>query len=264
MPYMRVSGITVPSASAEKVPALVGRELRTGKGNRDVSRRAGDREKDEWRVGTSAMTLQDANALESILVGEAHVWDLVGSWASSGGAGVRAGASVRFAFTGGPYADANMATVPSAATCDLRAKLGDRWTVLATRKDGTWGVYGFRSTGNYSKNGAIVAATTLPWLAKQSNGDVRLSGKTDAGANADLEIAQVVTIPAVLSDAMLNQATAWITRRWAASPVLEVSGDFLPRTYQLMRAEMESGAGHGGTLVPRRVLSFTLRQAEGA
>ena len=262
MVYMRVSGITVPSASAKWAAVPVGREVRTARGARDLSRR-GDREKDECSVGTNAMPVANADALESILIGEPHVWALQGDWASSGAAGVRAGGSVRFAFTGGPFADADMATVPSSATLELRAKLGDRWTALVVRKDTTWKHYGFRSTGNYSVGGVVQGAATLPWLTKQSDGDVRLSGLNDAGAGADLEVAQVVAIPSVLPDAMLNQATAWLTRRWAASPVLDMSGDFVAETYRLMRAEMEPGAHVPGP-TERRVLAFTLRQAEGA
>lgn len=264
MSYMTVNGIRIPTASSKKRRTPVGRRRVAANGRVETSRRA-DRLKDEWDVGTIPLLAAEANALEAILAGRAHVWDLNGSWSSSGGAGVRANNSLSFRFAAGPYADATFARVASGGSVDLMADYGAAWTVLVRRLDTTWKHYGFRSTGNMAVDGAIVPAVTiLPWFSLGLvTDDIILSGKNDANVNANLDVAQVVFIPEVLPDTLLIEATAWIDRRWGASPVLDISGDFTARTHMLARASVSTGA-----LVPgpqeRRVLVATIRQAEGA
>lgn len=263
MPYMRVGGITVGVASARKRHPAVGRRRTSGRGAQEDTRR-GDRSKDEWDIGTSPLPAAEAESLSAILTGFSHVWSLDGSWASSGSAGVRAQNGLRFIFGGGPFAgSANYTRVETGVDVDFVGNLGDLWTVLVVRKDTTWKHYAFRSTGDYAVNGVVQADPTLPWFTKQSNGDLRFSGLTDAGANANLDLGQIVAIPAVLPDTHVVAATAWLTRRWAAMPVLDVSGSFLgARSYMLMRATVKPG-DHVAGPTERRVVSFHLRQAEG-
>lgn len=226
--------------------------------------------KEAHELVTDSMPPDEAESLENLLLGRGHVWTLAYDLASSGAAGIRQHAAAQvftFLNTGAPYAGTDGAyqtRILSGQALDFIAGLtASRWTFLVSK--GT-DFYAFRSTGNHSKNGAIVASSSLPWCSRQSNGDVRLEGKNDAGVNANADFGQIVALPWLAPDTHVNAWTAWTTRRWGRLPVLDVSGSMIKRAAIFARAAFsQSGidrASSSGTFQSnRRVVSFALTEA---
>lgn len=278
MAYLKIHGWTIKLARAAPVElskVAFGRQ-RTGLTGFKTSTELVPK-KSEWTCSTVPMIAEEAEALEQMLQGTQHVWDFVGSVASGGAAGMRQHAATaarpfNFIFTGGPFSDVSYLRVVSSYYIDLQTPLidagtGTPWTILAVRRPvaGAFHAYVFRSAGNYWYDGVLQGSMTLPWLAKQTNGDVRLSGLTDAGANANNDIAQLVVAPYEVPDAVIPTLGAWVTRRWGSSPILDVSGDFIPQTYALCNAALKQAtlrkATTAGTYAANmRSVSFTLRE----
>jgi hypothetical protein len=272
MTYVVINGMTVKCAktSMPRVRRRTRGRMRVGiTGDQTEARRAS--KWGPWEIATPPMNADEAESLEAVILGRAHVWDCNGSFASSGAAGIRASSSAnKLVFAGGPFPDAASITIASGTTTDVICGLtASRWTALVVAKPadvGAWGFYGFASTGNYYLNGAVQGAASLGWFARQANGDGRFTGKNNAGAFADLPVAQIVACNWLMPTAQLAAFTAWMTRRWGPSPQLDLSGSFLPPTAVFGRGKItiskhRRGVNAGGYRDNLRELTFTLMEA---
>lgn len=273
MAYVVLNGLTVKIARSQ-VPRVKrrtrGRDRVGITGDHTEARRAS--KWGPWECVTPPMSPDEAESLENLLLGKAHVWDLVGNVASSGGAGIRSSttALAQFKFAGGPYSDTANYLLASAGTQDFVCGLsGSRWTAMINAKPSgevAYEWYAFRSAGNYFRSGVLQGATTLPWFSRQSNGDGRFLGENNAAAFAALPIAAIVAMPWLVPDAQLASLTTWLTRRWGPSPLIDISGTFLPPTALFARGAVTASThsrGQDATAYKdnRRAVAFTLMEA---
>lgn len=274
MSYLKIAGglvVQVAVGTPTKKRVTSGRS-RTGAKTGDVTEtRAASRW--SWDFSTIPMLAAEADSLERLLLGDFHVWDCDGTWSSSGGAGLVAATApntVRLLFTG-PAPFTGVIQVQSAQLMTLRGNLpAAAWSALVVVTTG--GVahhYCVRSAGNYWKDGVDQGAAAPGWWSTNVP-EVSIFGKNDAGANAAINLGQIVAFPWLLPDAHAKALTSWVTRKWpvspaydSRSPVFEVSGDFLDRAYASATAKL--GDVHVqpvAAVANMRSVSFTLRQAE--
>lgn len=154
--------------------------------------------KRRWEGKTSALTLQEAEALIALLDGLGDSWSL-GSSLVYTGKGVAPGGTFTANVSGGVHE--GDVDVLSGNSLTINVGTYSRWTLLHF-KDGSH--YAWDNSGNDYVNGTLSGVNIGNW-ASYSSGVLTLQGKGITGVNANTAYEDIYFIPAKLTAAQIAE-----------------------------------------------------------
>jgi hypothetical protein len=239
MAFLSINGVVVRVADASVTQTLARRlsRSRSFRGELRDARRAIRR---SWTIEARNADHADGRALEQMIEGQGHLFDLADGLQGSTGlmpeAGLVAGLTLKPALAGAfgdGYLEVAAAVTGTVLAYDVQ--VGDEWTVLVRRKvAGAWVGYAQRSDGAAYVDGAWSSTFGLPFsigglglYVRATEGVVELV--KDSAAAAEL-LDDLVILPYRMSDAMLATLTASTAPKFGGCPVLRIEGDLVGET----------------------------------